>query len=238
MDFDISSISSQLQSGEMGPKEVASQVQAMFLEVLIKSMESSIESEGGLYGDSSSSEIYRGMLRQELAIAMSQDLEGPLVEQLEQAIRNQSSQVQLKVEPNVQPVVQPMVQPAVQRLAPAAKETLTEALPVNGKVSSPTGWRRDPITDEIRYHRGTDIAAPKGTPIQAVSSGRVVESGRKGGYGNAVVVESDDGRKMLYAHNLINHVRVGDRVRQGEVIAQVGSTGRSTGPHVHFEVTE
>ena len=230
MDFDISSISSQLQSGEMGPKEVASQVQAMFMEVLIKSMESSIESEGGLYGDSSSSEIYRGMLRQELAIAMSQDLEGPLVEQLEQAIRNQSI--------GAQPVVQPMVQPDVQRVAPAAKETVTEALPVNGKVSSPTGWRRDPITGEVRYHRGTDIAAPKGTPIQAVSSGRVVESGRKGGYGNAVVVESDDGRKMLYAHNLINHVRVGDRVRQGEVIAQVGSTGRSTGPHVHFEVTE
>ena len=214
MDFDITSISNQVKSGEMGPKEIASQVQAMFMEVLIKSMEDTVEAEGGLYGDSSTSDIYRGMLRQELALAMSQDLDGPLVGQLEQAIRSRTTGVQ------------------------AAEPTFKEALPVKGTVSSPPGWRQDPITGEARYHRGTDIAAPNGTPIQAVTSGRVVESGTKGGYGNAVVIESDDGRTMLYAHNLVNHVKVGDRVRQGEVIAQVGSTGRSTGPHVHFEVTE
>ena len=218
MDFDISSITSQVQAGEMGPKEIATQVQAMFMEVLLKTMEDSVEAEGGLYGDSSTSDIYRGMLRQELAIAMSSDLDGPLVQELEKAIRERSMTATTP--------------------APVAETTNARSLPVNGRVSSPEGWRRDPITGEVRYHRGTDIAAPSGTPIQAVSSGRVVESGTRGGYGNAVVVEADDGRKMLYAHNLVNHVRVGDRVRQGEVIAQVGSTGRSTGPHVHFEVTE
>ncbi len=218
MDLDISSITNQVQAGEMGPKEIASQVQAMFMEVLLKTMEDSVEAEGGLYGDSSTSDIYRGMLRQELAIAMSNDLDGPLVQELEKAIRERSATAATAV--------------------PVAESTSARSLPVNGRVSSPEGWRRDPITGEVRYHRGTDIAAPNGTPIQAVSSGRVVESGKKGGYGNAVVVEVDDGRKMLYAHNLVNHVKVGDRVRQGEVIAQVGSTGRSTGPHVHFEVTE
>lgn len=214
MSFDVTSITNQVQSGEMGPKEIATQVQAMFMEVLLKSMEDGVNAEGGLYGDSATSDIYRGMLRQEMAIAMSTDLGGPLVQEIEQAIRDRS--------------------PAVAPAAPPMQQTL----PVEGRVSSPTGWRRDPITGEVRYHRGTDIAAPKGTPIQSVSGGTVVESGVKGGYGNAVVVESDDGRKMLYAHNLVNHVAVGDRVRPGEVIAQVGSTGRSTGPHVHFEVTE
>ena len=214
MDFDISSISNRLQSGEMGPKEIATQVEAMFLEVLLKSMESSIEAEGGLYGDSASSDIYRGMLRQELAIAMSAGLDGPLRQQLEDAIRDRENAV------------------------PAPTPTSETGLPVDGTVSSPSGWRRDPITGEVRYHRGTDIAAPNGTPIQAVAGGRVVESGTKGGYGNAVVIEADDGRTMLYAHNLANNVKVGDWVRQGDVIGLVGSTGRSTGPHVHFEVTE
>jgi len=109
-------------------------------------------------------------------------------------------------------------------------------LPVSGVISSPEGWRRDPITGDTKYHAGTDIAAPAGTPIRAVAAGRVVESGVKGGYGNAVVIETEDGRKMLYAHNNQNYVRVGDRVSRGETIAEVGSTGRSTGPHVHFEV--
>ena len=109
-------------------------------------------------------------------------------------------------------------------------------LPVDGAISSPKGWRRDPINGETRFHSGTDIAAPEGTPIRAVAGGRVIESGIKGGYGNTVVIQTEDGRKMLYAHNSQNFVRVGDEVSRGEPIAQVGSTGRATGPHVHFEV--
>ena len=71
-----------------------------------------------------------------------------------------------------------------------------------------------------------------------MANGRVVESGPKGGYGNAIVIETDDGRNMLYVHNSENHVKVGDKVRQGQTIGLVGSTGRSTGAHVHFEVSE
>src|SRR2546429_357573 len=72
--------------------------------------------------------------------------------------------------------------------------------------------------------------------LKAVAEGRVIESGVKGGYGNTVVVQAEDGRKMLYAHNNQNFVQVGDWVSRGEEIAGVGSTGRATGPHVHFEV--
>jgi murein DD-endopeptidase MepM/ murein hydrolase activator NlpD len=109
-------------------------------------------------------------------------------------------------------------------------------LPISGVITSPQGWRRDPINGETKYHAGTDIAAPSGTPIHAVAAGRVIESGVKNGYGNTVMIETEDGRKMLYAHNNKNFVQVGDWVSRGEPIGEVGSTGRTTGPHVHFEV--
>jgi len=111
-------------------------------------------------------------------------------------------------------------------------------LPVAGVVTSEVGWRKDPINGQMSMHKGTDIAAPAGTPIQAVADGTVIESGAKGTFGNAVVIKTDDGRKMIYAHNQQNFVRVGDRVVRGDAIAAVGATGRATGPHVHFEVLE
>jgi murein DD-endopeptidase MepM/ murein hydrolase activator NlpD len=109
---------------------------------------------------------------------------------------------------------------------------------VKGVISSPKGWRRDPISGEVKYHKGTDYAAPYGTPVNAVAGGVVIESGPKGTYGNAVVIQTDDGQRMLYGHNEANLVQVGQRVQAGDEIAQVGSTGRATGPHVHFEVLE
>lgn len=185
---------------ELQPKEVAAKVQAMFMEVMIKAMEDSVGAEDGFFGGSASSEIYRGMLREQLASALSGQVKGPLEEHLGEHLEEHLD------------------------------------LPVDGVISSQQGWRKDPINGESRYHAGTDIAAPEGTPVKAVEGGRVIESGRKGGYGNAVVVQTEDGRKMLYAHNNQNYVRVGDWVSRGDAIAEVGSTGRATGPHVHFEV--
>lgn len=222
MDFDIKNAAAAIRSGEMKPAEVASQMQAMFMEELIKSMEETVHAEGGLYGDSSSSDIYRGMLREQLATAMSSDLDSPLRDQLEKAIQD-------RIDSTPAPTPTP-----IRGLEPRTSETL----PVAGPITSRVGWRSDPLTGERRFHGGTDIAAPAGTPIQAVANGRVVESGPKGGYGNAIVIETDDGRNMLYAHNSENHVKVGDKVRQGQTIGLVGSTGRSTGAHVHFEVSE
>jgi murein DD-endopeptidase MepM/ murein hydrolase activator NlpD len=194
-----------LPNGEkLDAKGIAAKVQAMFLEMMLKTMEDSVGAEEGLFGNSSSSEIYRGMLREQLANAMSGQLQTPLNDQLEQKFQE--------------------VKPA-------------DALPVNGAITSPIGWRKDPISHDMRFHKGTDIAAASGSDIQAVADGVVVESGPKGAYGNAVVIQTDDGRKMLYGHNLANLVAVGDRVKRGEVIAQVGATGRATGPHVHFEVS-
>jgi murein DD-endopeptidase MepM/ murein hydrolase activator NlpD len=103
--------------------------------------------------------------------------------------------------------------------------------PAKGVLSSPYGWRWG------RMHKGIDIAAPVGTPIMAAAPGKVVTAGwNDGGYGNLVEVEHADGSVTLYAHNNRILVRVGQQVRQGQQIAEMGSTGFSTGPHSHFEV--
>ncbi len=112
------------------------------------------------------------------------------------------------------------------------------AAPVEGRITSNFGVRTDPLNGQQRSHHGIDIAAPRGTPIGAAANGHVVFAGKRGGYGNTVIVEQTDGKQTLYAHADQLLVRVGDAVVAGQTIATVGSTGRSTGPHLHFEVRE
>ena len=123
----------------------------------------------------------------------------------------------------------------LQRPLPAAAESLQ--LPVEGGiVTSQVGWRLDPFGSGRRlFHRGIDIAVPVGTPVRAVRPGRVVLAGEHGGYGIAVVLEHADASRTLYGHNALANVRPGELVGAGSVIALSGNSGRSTGPHVHFE---
>ena len=107
---------------------------------------------------------------------------------------------------------------------------------LGGYQSSPFGPRRDPFHGGGRMHKGVDFAARPGTEIVAVAAGVVTWSGRKSGYGWAVEIGHADGYTTLYGHNQRNLVKVGDLVQRGQIIALVGSTGRSTGPHLHFEV--
>lgn len=110
-------------------------------------------------------------------------------------------------------------------------------LPVaGGRLSSSYGIRRHPISGLKSFHAGIDIAASQGSQIRAIKSGRVVYSGRRGGYGNVVDIRHDDGTISRYAHNQSNLVKSGARVSQGQSIARVGSTGHSTGPHLHLEI--
>ncbi len=111
--------------------------------------------------------------------------------------------------------------------------------PVIGSAlaSSGFGYRMHPILGIWRLHAGQDLAAPEGTPVVAALSGRVVSSGLAGGYGLAIEIEHDGPRRRtLYGHLSELYVKPGERVRQGEVIGRVGSTGLSTGPHLHFEL--
>lgn len=103
-------------------------------------------------------------------------------------------------------------------------------------VSSPFGWRRNPVTGRHAMHDGIDLAAPKGTPIKAASGGIVVRAGRESGYGKMVEISHGNGLETIYAHASKLKVKAGQLVSKGQVIALVGRTGRATGPHLHFEV--
>ena len=123
----------------------------------------------------------------------------------------------------------------------SAEQLRVEATPAgrpirSGWQSSPYGHRIDPISGVRAWHDGVDFAGREGSDILAVASGVVSWSGHKSGYGTMVEVSHGDGLITRYAHNQENLVDVGDLVRRGDVIALMGSSGRSTGPHVHFEV--
>lgn len=107
---------------------------------------------------------------------------------------------------------------------------------VKGWMSSRFGRRADPFNGTISQHNGVDFAGKMGSEIIAVASGIVVESGERSGYGGTVKINHGGGFQTLYAHNKENLVKVGDVVKKGQVIALMGTSGRSTGPHVHFEV--
>lgn len=108
--------------------------------------------------------------------------------------------------------------------------------PVSGRISSGYGWRNHPIYGYRSFHTGIDIAAPQGRTVKAARKGTVLYSGYKGAYGLVVLIDHGDSVATLYAHNSKSYVRAGDVVDTLESVAAVGSTGWSTGPHLHFEV--
>jgi len=113
--------------------------------------------------------------------------------------------------------------------------------PINGaRLSSPFGMRKHPIDGFNKMHRGTDFAAPMGTPIMASGDGVVIKVGWCGGGGNCVKIKHNSVYQTIYAHmsKFANRVKSGVRVKQGQIIGYVGSTGKSTGPHLHYEVIE
>lgn len=111
--------------------------------------------------------------------------------------------------------------------------------PVDGGwVSSRFGKRSDPVNGKRAFHHGIDIAAKRYTPINTVAAGIVSFAGTRSGYGRVVEITHGNGYTSVYAHNQRNKVKVGERVKKGQTIALVGSSGRATGPHLHFEVRQ
>ncbi len=129
---------------------------------------------------------------------------------------------------------------------PAARYTIDERIALYGlsfftplyyyRVSSQYGYRIDPFTKTRALHRGIDFAAPTGTAILAARGGTVTFSGYSGGYGLLVIIRHNDEYTTYYGHMHKSYVKVGQKVAMGQTIGEVGSTGRSTGPHLHFEI--
>ncbi|MGI1691090.1 M23 family metallopeptidase [Thermoanaerobacter uzonensis] len=114
--------------------------------------------------------------------------------------------------------------------------SIPSAYPVYGTITSPFGMRKSPFGYGTEFHPGIDISVPVGTPVKAAGKGVVTYAGWLTGYGNAVIIDHGYGIESVYGHNSEILVKVGQSVKRGDIIAKSGNTGRSTGPHVHFEV--
>jgi murein DD-endopeptidase MepM/ murein hydrolase activator NlpD len=128
----------------------------------------------------------------------------------------------------------------IDRVRAAADEqpdlTMLTTEPVERTESSGYGWREDPINKRHKFHHGTDYRGKRGTPILAAGTGTVTFAGRRGGYGRVVFIDHGSGVITRYAHLAKIEVKVGDRLTAGARLGQLGSSGRATGAHLHFEV--
>ena len=116
------------------------------------------------------------------------------------------------------------------------KITFKHTTPLRGTITSRYGYRDHPIIEDASFHTGLDIAAKSGTDIVSFAAGKVIEAGKNSTYGNYLLIEHEDGIRSFYGHNSKLLVKKGQKVSMGQKIARVGSTGMSTGPHLHFEV--
>jgi murein DD-endopeptidase MepM/ murein hydrolase activator NlpD len=113
---------------------------------------------------------------------------------------------------------------------------LPSAWPVNGRLMGGYGVRSDPFSGEGAMHTGVDISAPQGTPVKVTADGIVIHAGWNGGYGRCVIVDHGNNYQTWYAHLSRMDVIEGQEIRQGEILGAVGTSGRSTGSHLHYEV--
>ena len=120
--------------------------------------------------------------------------------------------------------------------AAVTSSTTPSMWPIQGTITSPFGYRGNPIGGGTGYHEGVDIAVDFGTPVRATAAGTVSMAGWVDGYGNLVEIDHGNGMKTRYGHNSMLLVVEGQKVQAGDIISLAGSTGRSTGPHVHYEV--
>lgn len=214
-------------------RDVAKQFESVFLHQVFKSMRSTIPKDGML-NSGFGGEVFTDMLDQKYAEVASNSSSFGLADTIARQLMGGEEVVGRDPTPAI----------PIRRLgankAYAEQKQSTHAwtMPINGRVSSDFGMRRLHDEQHARLHGGIDFAAPTGTPIQAARDGEVLFAGTRGGYGNTVVIDHGGKTETLYAHASELLVKAGDKVRAGDEIAKVGSTGRSTGPHLHFEIRE
>lgn len=121
-------------------------------------------------------------------------------------------------------------------IQPASLQNVPGIYPTFGRISDAWGTRMHPITGQLEFHYGLDIANQAGTPIYATAAGKVVKVDYDSGYGKRICIDHGNGYRSLYAHLYNYQVKIGDEVQKGQIIALMGSTGLSTGPHLHYEV--
>lgn len=206
----------------------------LFLEVL-KALRAATPQEGFAEGNGLSRDIYSSMMDTEMAQLMAKRDASGLTKVIEKALDRYTDK-KTAVNPLAPVEGAPKIEKPSMPGVVSPLEPISMTAPVEGLISSQFGLRKDPINGLAHRHDGVDIAAPAGAPVAAAAAGKVIFSGLAGGYGNMVEILHQDGLVTRYAHNATNLVSVGEEVKSGQSIALVGSTGRSTGAHLHFEV--
>ena len=198
-------------------REACKQFESVFTYEMLKSMRNSIP-KCDLFSGGQAEEIYQSMLDQEL----SKNMAGKGSNSIANILYQQLKHIDDKMNGNISPG--------------KTNDSSLPVWPLEARVSSSFGWRKDPFTGNRKFHEGIDLAAEEGTDVKAIMAGRVQITDDQKGYGKVVVLDHGHGFTTLYAHNKDINVKTGDWVTKGATIAKVGSTGRSTGPHLHFEV--
>lgn len=197
-------------------KTATEEFEGMFINYLLKVMRSTVDSEeeGEL---SMGKDLYMDLFDQEISLTIARNRSLGIGEMMYRQLKETGQETEAPT-------------------APAVPAVPTEsAVPVEGRVSSAFGVRNNPITGSPQFHKGIDIAAPAGTPFKAAGDGTVVFAGMMNGYGNTVIVDHGSGGRTLYGHASQILVQAGEVVKAEQTLGLVGSTGRSTGPHLHFE---
>lgn len=235
-------------AGDVDNKELqkaAREFEAIFVAYLLKVMRETME-EAGLTGSGMGRTVYTELFDQELARNLSNSGSFGIADLLVRRITAQENNFgdpsvaeshTLDTSTSVQPTRSDPLKSPNSLSGRHETEIPDFRMPVQAPVSSEFGMRKDPFTQELRFHRGIDIAAPEGTTVEAALGGKVVFSGYTEGFGNTVVVEHSEGYQTRYAHLGSLAVVKGDLLETEQLLGSVGSTGRSTGPHLHFEVS-
>lgn len=217
-------------------RKVSQQFEAVFISQMLKVMRETIEESGeGGFGKS----IYTELFDQEIAVSMARrgalGISDMVYKSLVEKIADSAPSSKETAPANPTPVQTPSVIP--ESPVKPDPEISDMQLPVQAPVSSAFGLRKDPFSRQLRFHKGLDLAAPEGMKVVAALQGTVVFAGYENGYGNTILVQHAGGLQTRYAHLGSLQVKAGDRVDSEAVLGTVGTTGRSTGPHLHFEVT-
>jgi murein DD-endopeptidase MepM/ murein hydrolase activator NlpD len=216
-------------------KKVSREMESLFLYELLKAMRRTIVTSSPMEsGEGFQKETYTSLFDMELSRLLAERGTG-LGDLIARELMKQGSEVRNQRSDVGNQKSESMEKFSLKSDIPYPTSDLP-SYPLEGTLSSGFGMRLHPVTGTWRFHKGIDINAPEGTPVRAVMDGRVKFSGWLKGYGNTVIIEHSNGLETRYSHNRQNLVKVGDLVRQGEVIAEVGNSGISTGNHLHFEV--
>lgn len=219
--------------------KAAKQLEAFFLRRLL----AETRPQGGMLDGGFAGDTFKEMLDEAIADKMSNAGGIGMATMFEQQLGGTGTKASMAhvasampLSPNANPAGLPMPRTEIPHIPPIEGGRL--AMPVSGRMSSSYGMRTDPINHTESLHPGLDMAAKAGTPVTAAAGGTVTHAGPAGTYGNLVTIKHANGLETRYAHLSAVDVEKGAVVAPGTPIGKVGSTGRSTGPHLHFEVRE